>query len=165
MVEHKSTKQITFLFSVCQALEKMKLLRYLRVANFGDSVTVMPDPGYFNAFFRPGKVYRHVGIALKMYPDRYSWMCGRLVLGRPKRYTGLVGYLNQVWRSIKHLFACLLMFPIICALPLCAGQIFYTNHSCKEYVRRVKMNEETLRSMSLDDLYEKDVQIKRCKYC
>ena len=151
--------------STCQALEKKKRLRFLRVANFGDSVTILPDPGYLNSIFRPHRVYRHVGIMLKLYPARYHFICGRLVLRRPRHYHGIVGYLDQVWRSAKHLFVCLFLCPLMCLLPCCTAQLLLVNHGCQEYMKRVKMNKETLSTINLDDLYEKDLQIKRCKLC
>lgn len=106
-----------------QQLEKDGKLRYLRVANQRDLVTVGP----FVAL--NGGMYKHVGVELKLDKGTHS-------LSYPTRDYGT--YFQRTWRN--SLFANLGTNPA-------------KNHSPAEYNRRLTLTEVALKSVYMEDLY------------
>jgi len=107
-----------------QYQEKEGRLRYLRIVNHGDIVTIMP----FYAINLGS--YKHVGVELKLYGDKYT-------LRYPKGSQG--NALVRTWSTS--------VFNNL-------STQYLVNHSPGEYDIRLEVTKEDLSSMYLNDLYQ-----------
>lgn len=109
-----------------QFAEMQGKIRYLRVANSKDVVTLMP---FLSLRLR---LYKHVGVSLKLYQNKH-------VLSYPK--VGMLFALNKLRRVwTNSLFA----NPSL---------IYLKNHGCKEYNARLDQAMAHLDSIYLNDIY------------
>eukprot|EP00588_Corethron_pennatum_P001233 CAMPEP_0194293728 /NCGR_PEP_ID=MMETSP0169-20130528/48506_1 /TAXON_ID=218684 /ORGANISM="Corethron pennatum, Strain L29A3" /LENGTH=436 /DNA_ID=CAMNT_0039042339 /DNA_START=108 /DNA_END=1418 /DNA_ORIENTATION=- len=131
-------------------LEKQGKLRYLRVANDRDAVTLAPDLESLSGAYSlvcQDRVYRHVGIELKLFAgddgdgkqeEPRHRICysgkqrGNLLLHVMKKQATAIAGIAFLFRASE----------------------FGTNHGCGEYGKRLGGNKEELLALNLDDLYK-----------
>mmetsp|Transcript_29389 Transcript_29389/g.43579 ORF Transcript_29389/g.43579 Transcript_29389/m.43579 type:complete len:445 (-) Transcript_29389:314-1648(-) len=101
-------------------------IRYLRVANNRDIVSIVP----FMSFLRL-RAYKHVGVQLKLARKKYS-------LTYPKRNAIFWNPLKRVWTN-----------SLVANLSI----KYLKNHGCSEYNARLEVGKKDLEDIFLNDLY------------
>jgi pimeloyl-ACP methyl ester carboxylesterase len=132
-----------------QALERRGRLRCLRVANYQDLVTLLPDRGQWSCLyilFWQASVYRHVGMEIKLYnANKFE------VTRADDAELGYVSTFLEDWsRQVKHAISFILSLPFL----VCCGTNFGKHHGCKEYMERLLGNERGLMSLHMDTMYK-----------
>lgn len=131
-------------------LEKQGKLRYLRVANDRDAVTLAPDIESLSGAYSlvcQDRVYRHVGIELKLFAgdtgdEKQQEPQHRICYSGKQRGNLLLHVMKKQATAIA-------------AIPfLFRASEFGINHGCGEYGRRLGGNREELLALHLDDLYK-----------
>jgi len=153
-------------------LEQARRLRCVRLANYKDVVTLLPDHGTWSCLYITacqGLVYRHVGWEIKCYlgsgiaaaaaaAARGGGGGGTITCQITRSNRHADASYGTVWRYdwYKQLRNCALLV-ITLPLLMCAGcchEDFLRYHSCKEYMERLWVNAEYLQSKQLNDLYD-----------
>lgn len=132
-----------------QSLERSHQLRCLRISNYKDLVTLLPDRGSLSCLYIiccQSHVYRHVGMELKLYgPSKY-------VLARSAHSNSYIGIFMRDWvRQVKNAAHMIITLPIVC----CCREDFLKYHGCSEYMERIAGNGRKLHHQYLNELYEK----------
>lgn len=132
-----------------QSLEQSHQLRCLRIANFKDLVTLLPDRGSLSCLYIiccQSHVYRHVGMEMKLYgPSKY-------VLARSAHSNSYLGIFVRDWaRQVKNAAHMIITLPFVCF----CREDFLKYHGCSEYMERIAGNGRNLQYQYLNELYEK----------
>lgn len=130
-----------------QSLEQSGQLRCLRISNYKDLVTVLPDRGTFSLLYIlccQSRIYRHVGVGLKLYPG------GRHEIERASDSDGCLGvFCQDLGRQIKSSLSLVATLPFV----LCCREDFLKYHGCREYMERLLANERSLTNKDLNQFY------------
>lgn len=132
-----------------QSLEQSRQLRCLRIANFKDLVTLLPDRGSLSCLYIvccQANIYRHVGMELKLYSSSKYGICRS---AESKSYMGV--FLHDWGRQIKNAVHMIVTLPFVC----CCREDFLKYHGCSEYMERIAGNGRHLQHQYLNDLYDK----------
>jgi len=130
-----------------QALERQGNMRCLRIANYKDLVTLLPDRGSVSCLYIlccQSSVFRHVGIELKLFRN------GTYRLSRPAEDTGYLSLFCKDWtKQVKNAFVMILTLPLVC---LCKED-FLKYHGCREYMERLMKSARKTRDLHLNTIY------------
>ena len=142
-------------FLLPQELENKGHIRCLRIANYKDLVTLLPDRGSFSCLYIlccQQNVYRHVGMEITLYSDN-----NRFEFSHSPESRSFLGVFFRDWKKqIKHSLYLLLTLPFVC----CCRENFLANHSCREYLQRLQGASAHLQVEYLNDLYRHKEQIR-----
>lgn len=121
-----------------QHLEKLAMLRHLRVTNSMDYSPLTPQMSLRFDLFKP-MFFKHVGIQLKLYDDLFPPQ-----VSYPRTDDGLLGNaINELQRGWEQ--------SIIASLPL--NPLEWPDHGLKHYVDRLLVNKALLQGLHLEQLY------------
>lgn len=137
---------------IVQGLEQQGALRCLRIANYKDLVTLLPDRGTWSCFVImccQSIVYRHVGIELKLYHGNKAYALTKADDSRS--YLGI--FLRDWKKQVKHAFAVILTLPMI-LFCCCRRNQFLKFHACQEYMQRLLAHEKPLSETYLNRVYQ-----------
>lgn len=130
-----------------QSLEKARQLRCLRIANYKDLVTLLPDRGSLSCLYIvccQSNVYRHVGMELKLYS------ASKFTISKSCESNSYFKMFLRDWRrQVKNSFFMVLSLPFLC----CCREDFLKNHGCGEYMERILGNWNALECRNLNELY------------
>lgn len=136
-----------------QALEKQEQIRCLRVANYKDLVTLLPDRGSLSCLYIvccQANVFRHVGVELKLYAN------GRYQLSRPSDNSSYFNMFLKDWTNqVKNSLYIIVTLPMICC-----KEDFLRYHGCKEYTERLFKCSSALQNVYLNTLYRNKGDLK-----
>lgn len=124
-------------------LERQGKLRHLLVANYQDAVTLAPDMEALSGAYSllcQDRVFRHVGIELKLYEEDD---CRLLYSGKDHG--------NKVLHVLQKQAMTVASIP-----SLFMGTDLINNHGCQEYQKRLFRVKEALVTKNLEQLYKDD---------
>lgn len=130
--------------SAFQLLERYGKLRCLRVVNYEDLVTQMPDRSSLSClylFIGQRFIFRHVGMELKLFKNR------EFEVSYPKRNGfGLRLFLTD-WKT--HISNLMTRLAYVCCME---NDLKY--HWCSEYLKRIENSKQDLLNVRCKDLYD-----------
>jgi hypothetical protein len=136
---------------IVQGLERQGALRCLRIANFKDLVTLLPDRGTWSCFVImccQSIVYRHVGIELKLYSGK------KFALSKADDSRSYLQIFLRDWKKqVKHAFAVVFTLPMLLVC-CCRRNQFLKFHGCQEYIERLLAHEKVLSETYLNHVYQ-----------
>lgn len=155
-------------------------LRFLRVANHHDPITNVPkDLGLlvqlncvvaaFCACFNQKRMFRHVGMEMRMYKYRNVGWCGKRGVQFFCLPNSNFGFCPIYWSDfLKIRTRALKLFAIFFLCLFGVRDNYRKYHGFPTYMLRLNLNRDTLDNLRLDDLFlqvkEKDFRIVHPKY-
>lgn len=135
-----------------QLLEEQKKIRYMRVTNYRDIVTLIPPGHAYNciaAAFCQQRRFRHVGLRLKLFPTGYA------ISYAPKMRTCPGILCCDLIKILHHYLFLAIICPITCFCKnLYIYRAFRSEHTELVYMNRFDACQGVLEELQLDDLYE-----------
>jgi len=137
-------------------LENLGKLRHLRVSNQKDIVTIVPKISFrWNVFEQSshvGYLFKHVGVNLRLFPEKilFPWDPSHFELSFPKIRSGYFsstldelkrGWDQSIFQNFSWNITHYLSWPF---------------HSLREYSSRMKVNQDELKGLYLNDIYSKN---------
>jgi hypothetical protein len=116
-------------------------IRFLRVCNHRDVVTAMPNRSFVMSVAPNDAVYKHVGIALRLYQNKEP------ILKFPSSYQSR----TRLFFQDMHLGIRYFTPSINCLSHVGSGDLLKM-HSCGEYMDRLASRSEELSMLDLEDL-------------
>lgn len=150
MIQSSCLTHIVLYVLCTQKLERKGLVRCLRIQNYNDAITILPDESTDIRCFSCGdrNLYKHVGLQITIDKN------GAHKFGYTRDKDGSI---SRVMKNgvayFGHNLGVLVMLPAMAM----HTQEFLRNHSCGEYTDRFEKFSEQNGDLYLNDIYRDDV--------